>query len=274
MSFMKKYFKAMGNSILFLIIFYFVQTIFCFILGIVLAMANGINGSKEKLNELINQNVYIPLGLGALISILIFYLMLKNKEEGFSVRCKFKKVKPKFLVNVIVMALSLGALSTSLVYLFGDKFKSYSEVSKTLGASLDSIGGIIVIILIVPIAEEILFRGVIFNELKKEFNIIVSVIIQALFFAVAHGNVLQGIYAFVLGSFAAVIYLWSDSIISNIALHITFNLAGTFIFPILIYYTSKYVAVYVVLGLLFLGFAAINLYRGTVSTVKEVKVYD
>jgi len=51
-------------------------------------------------------------------------------------------------------------------------------------------------------------------------------------------------------------------------------LAGTFIFPILIYYTSKYVAVYVVLGLLFLGFAAINLYRGTVGVAKEAKVYE
>lgn len=38
-----------------------------------------------------------------------------------------------------------------------------------------------------------LFRGFIFNGLKKNVNIILSVILQPHIFAVAHGNIVQGI---------------------------------------------------------------------------------
>ena len=53
--------------------------------------------------------------------------------------------------------------------------------------------------LIVPITEELIFRGVVYERMKRCFSMKMAAFLSGLFFGVYHGNVSQGIYAFLLG---------------------------------------------------------------------------
>lgn len=74
-----------------------------------------------------------------------------------------------------------------------------------------------------------LFRGIIFGYLKKNFNIIAAVIVQALVFGVVHGNIVQGTYAFISGILLAIVYIHYESIFACIIVHMTINLLGTLV---------------------------------------------
>lgn len=61
-------------------------------------------------------------------------------------------------------------------------------------------------VIIGPILEEYIFRGILYNELKEKFDINKSMIISSLIFALFHQNLVQIIYAFVFGLILAHMY--------------------------------------------------------------------
>ncbi|MGL5417679.1 MAG: lysostaphin resistance A-like protein [Clostridium sp.] len=84
-------------------------------------------------------------------------------------------------------------------------------------------------VIIAPIAEEIIFRGILFNFIRKRTgNVIFAIIISSVTFGIAHGNGDQGIYAALLGIFLALIYLYTGSIFGDILVHMIAN--GTTVF--------------------------------------------
>lgn len=75
-------------------------------------------------------------------------------------------------------------------------------------------------------AEELLFRGVVYSNLRP-FGKSGAVIISSLLFALMHQNVEQLLYTFAVGVVAALIYEWSGSIWGSIMLHMFVNLYAT-----------------------------------------------
>ena len=50
--------------------------------------------------------------------------------------------------------------------------------------------------IIAPVAEEMIFRWLIYLRLRDHFSVLFSAVISAAFFGIYHGNVLQAVYAF------------------------------------------------------------------------------
>ncbi|GAB4217260.1 MAG: hypothetical protein OHK0022_59330 [Roseiflexaceae bacterium] len=78
---------------------------------------------------------------------------------------------------------------------------------------------------IVPIAEELLFRGVLYNWLRSRGFWLAALVSSALF-GLVHGHLTIGIIAFVLGLVCAWVYERSRSLWAPIAVHIGFNVLG------------------------------------------------
>ncbi|MCM1388560.1 MAG: CPBP family intramembrane metalloprotease [Bacillus sp. (in: Bacteria)] len=57
-----------------------------------------------------------------------------------------------------------------------------------------------------PLAEEVVFRGIIYNRMKKYFPAAVSMVLSALFFGLYHGNAVQAFYGFCMGMLIAYTY--------------------------------------------------------------------
>lgn len=50
------------------------------------------------------------------------------------------------------------------------------------------------VVIIAPIGEELIFRGIIFRLLEKNLPVVAAIIIQAVLFGIYHMNIMQGLY--------------------------------------------------------------------------------
>ncbi|MDX8390592.1 MAG: type II CAAX endopeptidase family protein [Mariprofundaceae bacterium] len=82
--------------------------------------------------------------------------------------------------------------------------------------------GLPLLLLIGPLYEEILFRGIIYSFLRRECGIFLSILISTLLFAFAHGG--APIAQAVGGLIFVVAYEWSRNLWVAIALHVGANL--------------------------------------------------
>ncbi|MCQ2515905.1 MAG: CPBP family intramembrane metalloprotease [Saccharofermentans sp.] len=83
---------------------------------------------------------------------------------------------------------------------------------------------------IVPLAEELVFRGAIFGELTKRFNWIISTVVSSVIFGLFHGISIHIGYALMSGFLLCTVYHYTKSIISSYIVHMVFNLFGSSIF--------------------------------------------
>lgn len=127
----------------------------------------------------------------------------------------------------------------SLLFLFGAQFLfsilslGIEEILKILGLSIESqlqsAQGVnqspiqfIYTLFLGPIAEELIFRGVIFQTLRK-YGRSFAILASALLFGIYHGNLPQGMFAFVIGVLFA--YITAEySIYWSILIHIFNNI--------------------------------------------------
>ena len=101
---------------------------------------------------------------------------------------------------------------------------TYNEV-KDVQYSVPIAIGIILYAVISPIVEEIIFRGLTYTRMKQFFNRKLSIIVVSFMFGAFHGNIVQGIYAFILGILITLAYDWTTSFWGAILFHASANLA-------------------------------------------------
>lgn len=83
-----------------------------------------------------------------------------------------------------------------------------------------------VTLLLAPVAEELIFRGLIRTELRQWMDSAVAMLFGAALFGLYHGNISQGIYAFLLGICLELVCNWSHSLLPAIFLHAGANAAA------------------------------------------------
>ena len=98
------------------------------------------------------------------------------------------------------------------------------EQSQQMLFSGPLVAQIIGIGVIIPICEELIYRGLIFMRLRQYCNVNLAIGISALLFAAFHGNIVQGIYAFVTGILFAYVYEKYGSLKAPMIVHISANL--------------------------------------------------
>jgi hypothetical protein len=88
---------------------------------------------------------------------------------------------------------------------------------------------LIALVVIAPIAEEMLFRGLIFREFARRYSMRHAVFGSAALFALFHLNPWQAVVAFPIGVMAAWLVLRTGSIIPGIVLHAALNFTSSFL---------------------------------------------
>ena len=101
-------------------------------------------------------------------------------------------------------------------------FPGYSEVADAIYATPIAVQ-FVGTVLIIPAAEELVFRGLMFAPLRDRLPFWPAAIVSAVMFGVYHGNMLQGIYAFILGIAMAWLYDKFHSIAASYLYHMAAN---------------------------------------------------
>jgi len=194
----------------------------------------------------IDRSVYKGLfslcsGLAVFAVMFVIAKLLSIKKEPL---IKIKKIDPGQIIAVVIIALGMLGFVT-LYIIVADKIAAYlesmkdameeyresvdrfSDTPQIVVPAWDSILYVIALCFVVPVSEEMTFRGVVFGQLRREFGTWLSVLISAVLFGIMHGISVHIGYAIVCGIIIAACYHLTDSIIAPIVLHSIFNIIGS-----------------------------------------------
>ena len=113
--------------------------------------------------------------------------------------------------------------------LFPDTFAAYYElVSKAVGVNR-AVPMMIATFVIAPFGEELFFRGVIMGYAKRYMPPAFAILFQGVLFGLYHGNIVQGIYACILGCLLGFVAYKANTLLASMILHFSINLSVLFI---------------------------------------------
>ena len=230
---MKKVWRLISPMIIYLVI----ERIVGFIVNFIYVW-NQVNESTIWTDELKNQlylelyemqtkNAVLISGIVAFVCILIFYRTLR--KEWLKRPYRIEMTNSKFLRYVYVGMLSVGfTMSVNLVINAWGLFKynwDFAKVSQMI-YSESFIMQLLVIGIIVPICEEMLFRGVIYERVLQSGTAKSAMLISSILFAFFHGSWLQIIYAFAFSFLIIFAYQKCGNFHVTICFHIISNLSA------------------------------------------------
>lgn len=128
-------------------------------------------------------------------------------------------------IRIILLALFCNLLFTIVIALVTAPFLLDNTAQETLLAAslpLQLVG----IGMVVPIMEEVLFRGLVYQRLNNYNRNGYAVVLSAAIFAIYHGNLLQILFAFPMGCLLAWLYRRKQTILAPILFHITVNISS------------------------------------------------
>jgi len=157
-------------------------------------------GTTTLLFDPLFNDILVIVTFVSLVAVfLIWYRKQKNKptpapfDEVFCIR------------NTVIILISGLALQVTISMCLNLILPLFPEILERYNALIDSlIGGNVIVSVIstavlAPIAEELIFRELMTRQLRQMFPFWLANIIQALAFGVYHMNIVQGVYAFMLG---------------------------------------------------------------------------
>ena len=183
-------------------------------------------------------NVPIFTMIRYLLFLILFsywYIMVFVKEKKTDIFDSIKKrftviKKPVLLLLLIPAGYIMQFLITHLMRLlttsFPELMKDYNTNVGSLITGNVSVILLITSVLISPIAEEILFRGLTQKYAEKAAGALPAVFIQAVLFGLYHMNLVQGIAALFFGIIFGFMAKKSKSLVPSIILHAVFNLSA------------------------------------------------
>lgn len=219
--------KNEGQHIFFKLLSFVIYTnlLYVVLLFLTVMLYAKITGEYSSVESIINQLDTRFFTILNEISVTIIGIGLFYRNKEFLIQ-EFKTVNRHFsTINFILYLFLLVCFS-----ILGTGILHFSSIN--LEGYFNTINGksplsLIFIIVIAPVIEEILFRGVVLKPLEK-YGKLLAIVISSLLFAIYHGNIIHGIYAFICGlllGFVASEYSLKYSVI----LHIFNNLISTII---------------------------------------------
>lgn len=105
------------------------------------------------------------------------------------------------------------------------RFNGYAQVAETIyrGKIAEEF---LAVVLAAPVVEELLFRGIAYNGFKRLWGQRAAMVLAAVFFGVYHRNMVQFVYAFLLGLMLVYVYEAFGTIRASILFHISANAAS------------------------------------------------
>lgn len=182
-----------------------------YLLGILLENANIIS--------IISSVVAAPL-------LLLFMHLDTKRSYREGTHETYDKVPAAFYVVVVLLGIATAVTANNLISISGI-YQLEAEYQEQLGEIIYS-GGIIIellsVVILGPVVEELCFRGLVYRRMRERASVKFSMFFSALIFAVFHGNIVQGVYAFMLGLLMAYVYEKFKNIVAPILFHVGANL--------------------------------------------------
>lgn len=120
-------------------------------------------------------------------------------------------------------------------YLLPQLIQGFEQQMETAGLNRLTLGSALATIVLAPVGEELLCRGILFRlarNLSKNFWI--ANCIQASAFGILHFNLVQGVYAFLLGLILGMLCRRFDSLYASMLAHLVINASAMILVPVIL----------------------------------------
>ncbi len=238
----KKFLKTLLPAILFLLINVIVTYALMFVKAVEMVAKTGNTDAQSLISELValaqSSDFLLSVTLifevvSFIVFTIIYFAGMKSKFNTFTGHMTVKSVG---IIAVLFIGVEL-LLSECLVLLneFAPSLlDSYNNLIESSGLADMTVLSTILTLVCAPIVEEIVFRGITLkwaSDFTDKF--MVANIIQAVLFGIAHMNLIQGIYAALLGFVLGLVYKKYKSLWASIIGHLVFNFSGTYLVSLL-----------------------------------------
>lgn len=206
---------AVGNSLLYLLFFLAVQLL----AGIVYA-ALAVAGGADAGSMLGGAETAVLLSYLLTAAAILLWFRLRHKPLGEAAGlrrcsgwtaafCAFAAIGLFVVVQLALMLLPAAWLTD-----YNDHMELLFSTGLIPALSIAVAG---------PLAEELMFRGVIQTRLERAMPVWAAVVLQAVLFGVTHGTPVQMAYAFLMGLVFGLLRSRTGSILPGFAAHAAFN---------------------------------------------------
>lgn len=238
----KKFFGGIVFSLVILGAFIGLQMVLSmlvmFCIGAVYALQMGADMDQmalvERLQEIMFSGKFMTgltaglTAISAIVSVLCYWLIWGRKrtpQDKKYFKEKVWKAKPIIMISISAFGLYYLALLLTVVieWISPSTMESYSEmVEMALGGS--EILAMLAAVILAPINEECIMRGLILKNLQKYFSVPAVIVIQAILFGIFHMNLVQFIYVIPVGAALGIVAVKSRSVLPCIYMHLFYNL--------------------------------------------------
>lgn len=173
--------------------------------------------------------VSIVFALACILIFSLWYFKKHNPNIGFNIKTDCHSFEILGLVLLVPGSqFTTSIIAAILSMIFPTWLEDYMNLIESAGLAGEvPLLMMIYSVILAPISEELIFRGVTLSIAKKAFPFWFANIIQAFFFGLFHMNPLQSCYTFILGLLLGYICEKGGSIYHVIFFHFLFNLWGT-----------------------------------------------
>ncbi len=224
LDYLKNIFKVIIWPILFGIGQFTIIVIFTLIFNTTLKLDNDVLSAYMEtesyhieLSKFLNDNKLIIALLTTLIFLPIFIKTYKKYKQKKSIKLTVKDISLFSLLGI-----SICFIFNIIVYYLNNIWNFTNLYSERI-VLINLVITIICTGILGPILEEYLFRGIVYNKLKKFNTKYNSMIITSLIFALLHNNYVNIIYAFLISLILTYVYEKYQTIKAPIIIHMVAN---------------------------------------------------
>lgn len=215
----KKYYPRIVQAVILLLIAFLIQII------------GGIIGGIVHGNEFQNMSELI-LCISFFSELVIILIGLKNAKTPLKKMFESSVTNIKNILWLMVLVIGTWFVMAGLTIVFINHSKLAMETQERLSGILFGSSkewfSIIGVVIIAPLLEEIVFRGIILQGFLKNYSITKSIIITAVLFGLFHANIVQTPLVILLGIVLGVIYIKTGSLFMCIIGHALNNFIAVF----------------------------------------------
>ncbi|MCI8514994.1 MAG: CPBP family intramembrane metalloprotease [Lachnospiraceae bacterium] len=182
----------------------------------------------EKVLEISLSYAYEIQAAAALLSIPLmmwFLRMDKKRKKAEGTWRVYEKVAPMHYLFVLLLGLAASFAANNMMVISGlaGASEEYTQLTESFfkgNLAIEFLG----LGLIIPIAEEMVFRGLMYERMKEILDFKWAVVLAAFSFGVVHGNLVQGVFSFFLGLLMIYVYERYHSLLAPVLFHMASNI--------------------------------------------------
>ena len=220
----------------------------------------------------------VSMLIGAILTLLIYFIIEKIKKTSLAKETDMKMVTGKQMGLTVVGALGGMFFLNFMLSILPIPADLLGDLSSGM-SSLTSYPfwlALLVNAILIPILEEVVFRGYLFSRLGKAMPAVVAAVISSVVFGLCHGGLVWAIWAGITGLIICVVRVKSGSIIPGIVFHIIMNTYGMVVsyFPVLEKLTNTGMCILTAVGGILLAVYIVGILtdKGSSKEKAEVKV--